>query len=507
MGKYEYGLNPTLDTQKNITKSKQSGLFRLIEKTATALQSRLNFKWKKSNHHNWSGSENHNWSVAVHQSPEMLVSWTWHASDDDLLEVVDDRGDIGDPVDTKIPQTNSSRVTDHADWSALETDVPTEPEQTAPPRPAIPDAVDFVKTVLPSYSPETHSMSLKEIVDKWYQKVVIQLPDKLKKKPRVSINWTSEEALSHKVYQAPLVAKKKKDFINEDREASAIRGLMSKLTKYQVDGLFPMPTVFLWYFNGLPEKIYNYIRCMVYYLISHETIRMYHPLALTPEQTKALHQIANLMNSDEFKTITDPWAKWLEDAKDFFYQWTARDTQLYEKNWTGKLGEVWYRNLSTSFLKEFILADILEAQKSQYAHRQWFIASDYDDKQLGFDLVCINNASNWVGVVDVTFNKDRISQKLDNLEEFYLKQWLRNSEFRNYYLVKEGHELTYPKTAVLYIDIDLYLPLFLQYISLVKSWQYSKENLKKHVKLYPKTWEWRTWLNNIYDKKFFTGEQ
>ncbi len=64
------------------------------------------------------------------------------------------------------------------------------------------------------------------------------------------------------------------------------------------------------------------------------------------------------------------------------------------------------------------MADILNGMQSIHSPKKWMVASDFDDKQLGYDLVCINWDEAKIGVVDMTFNTEQTYMKLEKLQEF-----------------------------------------------------------------------------------------
>lgn len=130
--------------------------------------------------------------------------------------------------------------------------------------------------------------------------------------------------------------------------------------------------------------------------------------------------------------------------------------------------------MTLCFLKEFMITDILNYINPQ---KQLFTATDFDDKEHGFDIGCIDLATHDIGLVDVTFNKLRVRYKLTKLDNKIADNKFKKSEFNDYILQRTGVNPEKIHVAVLHADPEKFLYPFLSYISNVKKGKYCIENI------------------------------
>ncbi|MBP7848228.1 hypothetical protein KA013_03375 [Patescibacteria group bacterium] len=161
-----------------------------------------------------------------------------------------------------------------------------------------------------------------------------------------------------------------------------------------------------------------------------------------------------------------------------------------------------YKKLAPSFFKEYIIADILNCTQA-HKNKNRKISSDFDDKKLGFDLICVDRDSAEIGVVDMTFNKDEINNKLDKLQRFveskpsklnnsvtnhddeYQFDLFDRSEFSYYFFAHSEVRTLKAHTAVLEIHPDKFLCTFMEYMAAINSGKYSHEYIKQKIRTIP----------------------
>lgn len=68
---------------------------------------------------------------------------------------------------------------------------------------------------------------------------------------------------------------------------------------------------------------------------------------------------------------------------------------------------------------------------NHFTEPKWYLASDFDDKQLGIDLVCVDYQEAKVALVDLTFQHDKeiIANKVLKIETFETSDMFEKTEF------------------------------------------------------------------------------
>ncbi len=298
-------------------------------------------------------------------------------------------------------------------------------------------------------------------------------------------------------------------FVLEDRYAEETSGLLKDLKPYEQMGLLPLRTLDFWFNIGLPISIQKYLQCVIYFLATHPVLGMHRPLALTDYQKSAAKRIYEDIFSDiKYNKLRKPLEEWVRKTKHLFYQGERNEEkeEIYKTNWEGKLTEARYKNMILCFLKEYMLADLLNGPISKKNEKKWFVSSDYDDKQFGFDIACIDSKTKDIGLVDATMNPNRIRKKLIKLESFITPEKFDSSEFKEYILLANP-TVSNLHTAALCVNREKFLYTFLTYISRVKKGKYNIEIILDQISDRPLPRERHASFKNTNDKSFFSKEE